>query len=178
MDRKDIILQAAFIIRDEGYDRLTLSYLAQKLGVRKASLYYHFDSKDRIISAVYDYFEKDCLHLSFTVDLSQEPEAVLESAVSHWSDLFTDRTRSAFISLLQQRMDADQRAWDDMQSLLLMLYSQSEAIISNMAERGSIRTNNPQALSHLFASSLTAAFIWELEDPQDCVKSFLSLFSA
>ena len=79
MDRKEeIIIRAAEIIRDEGYDRLTLSSLAAKMNMQKASLYYYFDSKDDLMDSIYTYFEEDCLHLGFSVDFSLNGTLTLE----------------------------------------------------------------------------------------------------
>ena len=62
MTKQEIITAAAHIIQSEGYDMLTMSSLAQALDVRKASLYYHFDGKEKLIDAIYDHYERECLH--------------------------------------------------------------------------------------------------------------------
>ncbi len=43
-----IIQQAYKIYVEKGYERMTLSLIAKKIGIKKPSLYYHFSSKEEI----------------------------------------------------------------------------------------------------------------------------------
>lgn len=153
MTKDDIIKAAARIISQEGYDKLTLSTLAEALGVRKASIYHHFDGKDAIIDALYKHFEEDALHLGFSVDLSKSPSEVLHRALSHWKGLFTAPTRQDMISLLEQRKEVDERAWDMRLTLRLMIQGQLEAVLDNMASRGRLQRGLDMTLLSKMASS-------------------------
>lgn len=51
MDRKQqLITAAAKIIQEEGMQKLTMEYLAQKVGVTKGGVLYHFDSKAQLLA--------------------------------------------------------------------------------------------------------------------------------
>lgn len=52
--RKDILCAAARLFRYEGYYATTMRDIAQKSGVEAGSIYYHFQSKDEILSEVLD----------------------------------------------------------------------------------------------------------------------------
>ena len=54
MTKIDILNASISIISLEGFEKLTLSTLADKLGVKKASIYYYFSSKDEIILSLYE----------------------------------------------------------------------------------------------------------------------------
>jgi AcrR family transcriptional regulator len=50
--RRRILDHAARLLRNGGYHRTTLREIAEAVGIRKASLYYHFGSKEEIVEAV------------------------------------------------------------------------------------------------------------------------------
>lgn len=50
--RRQILDHAARLLRSGGYHETTLREIAEAVGIRKASLYYHFASKEEIVEAV------------------------------------------------------------------------------------------------------------------------------
>jgi len=50
--RRQILDHAARLLRNGGYHQTTLREIAEAVGIRKASLYYHFGSKEEIVEAV------------------------------------------------------------------------------------------------------------------------------
>jgi AcrR family transcriptional regulator len=50
--RRLILDHAARLLRNGGYHRATLREIAEAVGIRKASLYYHFASKEEIVEEV------------------------------------------------------------------------------------------------------------------------------
>ncbi|MGO4172103.1 TetR/AcrR family transcriptional regulator [Bosea sp. TAF32] len=50
--RRQILDHAARLLRNGGYYQTTLREIAEAVGIRKASLYYHFASKEEIVEAV------------------------------------------------------------------------------------------------------------------------------
>lgn len=50
--RRLILDHAARLLRNGGYHQTTLREIAEAVGIRKASLYYHFASKEEIVEAV------------------------------------------------------------------------------------------------------------------------------
>lgn len=176
MTRKEILTEAGRIIRDEGYDRLTMSALAQALGVRKASIYYHFQSKEEIIQELYEHFENGLLHLSFSVDFSKSTDDVMSTALSHWKTIFSDKENSVFISLIEQRKETDERAWADAGSLYLMIESQIEAILENLSVSSRLKIMNVPLMSKMFASTVYLMLVNEDESIDQFVSSFIENF--
>ncbi|MGN1105031.1 MAG: TetR/AcrR family transcriptional regulator [Huintestinicola sp.] len=59
MDRKEeIILAALELAAEKGLGGITMSRIADRLGIKKPSLYNHFGSKDDIIGAMYEYLRE------------------------------------------------------------------------------------------------------------------------
>lgn len=52
--REQICSIATELFNEQGYDKTSLREIADRLGVTKAALYYHFRSKEEIVSAIVD----------------------------------------------------------------------------------------------------------------------------
>jgi AcrR family transcriptional regulator len=53
---KDRVIDASIdLIAQKGFDAVSMQEIADKVGIRKASLYYHFSSKDQILSEIMNY---------------------------------------------------------------------------------------------------------------------------
>lgn len=56
-DTRQQILDAALrLFTDKGYDKVTLREIADEVGVTKAALYYHFDSKEKLLETLVEPF--------------------------------------------------------------------------------------------------------------------------
>ena len=53
--RQKVLDAAARLFREKGYAGTTMREVADRCGIRAASLYYHFPSKDEILGEVFDY---------------------------------------------------------------------------------------------------------------------------
>jgi AcrR family transcriptional regulator len=53
--RQQVLDAAARLFREKGYAATTMRDVAARCGIRAASLYYHFPSKDEILAEVFDY---------------------------------------------------------------------------------------------------------------------------
>jgi AcrR family transcriptional regulator len=89
--RKRILDAAYALFRRRGYSRVSMDEIAAATKVTKRTLYYHFESKDRLLSAVLE----DQHHLAlaafrtFGDKLSGSPEAIIDGLfrdLAVWSD--------------------------------------------------------------------------------------------
>lgn len=179
MTKDEILEEAGAIIRDEGYDMLTISALAQRLNVKKASLYYHFESKENLIDALYVHFSQKLAHMGFRVDFSKDAEEILFRTYEHWRGIFLSPELSSGLSLIEQRKEIDERAYDIYNSLRLMIRAQSDAVMENLISRNRFRNLDSSLLGELFASSSLVRLQGEYtkEDDEKFISSFASLFS-
>ena len=59
-DKKEqIILSALALAAEYGLGSVSMSQIAEKVGIRKASLYSHFESKEAIIEAMYEFLREN-----------------------------------------------------------------------------------------------------------------------
>jgi AcrR family transcriptional regulator len=82
--RRLILDTAARLLRSGGYHQTTLREIAEAVGIRKASLYYHFGSKEEIVEAVANdgvRFVHDAVVAALAEADALAPRARLEAAI-------------------------------------------------------------------------------------------------
>lgn len=108
MNRKEeIILAALKLASERGLGNVSMSQIAEKVGIQKPSLYNHFKSKDEIITAMYQFFrEKSKNNLSLeNINYSdfikgKTLEKVLIQSVSNYTKINTDDDLFAFYKVV------------------------------------------------------------------------------
>lgn len=83
--RRLILDTAARLLRSGGYHQTTLREIAEAVGIRKASLYYHFASKEEIVEAVVNdgvRFVHDAVVAALAATRNAPPRQRLEAAIS------------------------------------------------------------------------------------------------
>lgn len=80
--REDVILQAVnSLLAEKGYDLMTVDEVAATVGIAKASLYKHFESKERLAAAAMVRLLDRTLELIEALPASAEPLDKLKSVV-------------------------------------------------------------------------------------------------
>ncbi len=113
MDRREEIIYAALELASEcGLRAVSLSQIADRVGIKKPSLYNHFVSKDEIVEAMYVYLREQAKKCAvpiptdklYGMELAQILSVCMEGYVSFLSDadiqrffkvLYSERTTSA-----------------------------------------------------------------------------------
>jgi AcrR family transcriptional regulator len=101
--RERILDVALRLFADKGYEATSMREIAAQLGISKAALYYHFDSKAEIVRAMLADTE---LRVSGLVDWArnQPPTPELGREVLHrWSDIMQARGLAAFRFVVANR---------------------------------------------------------------------------
>ncbi len=108
MSRKEeILLVALELAAENGLSNVTMAQIAEKIGIRKPSLYNHFKSKDEIITAMYQYFRgksKEALSLS-EIDYGEfvkgkNIEEALSQAVLNYMNMTGSKNLLLFYKLI------------------------------------------------------------------------------
>ncbi|AMJ63205.1 TetR/AcrR family transcriptional regulator [Bosea sp. PAMC 26642] len=82
--RRLILDTAARLLRSGGYHQTTLREVAEAVGIAKASLYYHFASKEEIVEAVANdgvRFVHEAVSLALAETVEASPRSRLEAAI-------------------------------------------------------------------------------------------------
>ena len=87
-------------------------------------------------------------------------------------------SRSPFISLIQQRREIDERAWDDSNSFRLMIAGQCEAILDNLAATGRLRITSARLMSLMLSTTLYEGLVSQTIDVDAFVEEFIRTYEA
>ena len=102
--RERVLIAAETLFRQRGYNVVTMRDIAEEVGIRQASLYYHFPSKEQLfITVVEQVFER---HRNGLQQVLAEAGSDLRSqlhAASHW---FISQPPIHFLSLMRTDMPA------------------------------------------------------------------------
>lgn len=119
MDRKEQILVATMsLAAQKGLRNVTLSQIAQKIGIKKASLYNHYASKEEIIAALYEYLREQARkHLANSFEdigaliRGKTALEVLTAGVENYWQLITQAELQCFYKLtLSERVFSKEAA--------------------------------------------------------------------
>jgi len=128
LTREDILEAAARIFGEKGFDATSMQDIAEAVHLQKASIYYHFDSKQEILTAILDQ-ALDIINITLEEVIAQSlsPDEKLRKAmVSYLHTIADNRDLSAvllfeFRSLdpelktrLASRMEKFERLWRDL----------------------------------------------------------------
>ena len=145
--RNTIIDAATEMIAFSGLDKLTMQSLSEELGLKKASLYHWFRSKEEIMEAVFIEGHRKLMARGFRLNLEGAAGEVLERAAASWTEIFTADDVLPYLRVVFSLRYSDQRAEEEARALRLMIKSQIDVIISSLGF-------NDNFLSQLFSSLL------------------------
>jgi AcrR family transcriptional regulator len=108
--RERILDAALTLFAEKGYDATSMREISEQLGITKAALYYHFDSKAEIVRAMLADTERRVAGL---VEWAREQPASAEvrrEVLTRWSDIMQARGLAAFRFVLGNRQVIDELA--------------------------------------------------------------------
>jgi len=85
--RDDIVGEATRLFGERGYEGASMADLAERVGLRKASLFHHFPSKEQLYAAV---LERPVRDLAQVVDRALASEASFEGRLDALNDALVD----------------------------------------------------------------------------------------
>ncbi len=104
MQRDDIIQAAAQIFRQKGYHAASMQDIADAVGLQKASLYHHVDSKQDILLSIFDQVLDLLIEDLERVVLSDlSPDRKLQQAMQVYVERLTKDTDLAAVLLFDYR---------------------------------------------------------------------------
>lgn len=157
--KHEITFEATRIIAYEGMENLTLSSLASRVGLSKATLYNYFQSRSEIIEEVIREGHRAFMKKSFRLSLEGSVEDVLLSLSTHWREIFLSDEHTPWLRVIFSTHLVNDLAFDEFRSITLMLTSQAEVVISSF----SLEPLYEKSLTELFSSLLLSRLESTLE---------------
>lgn len=132
--RNDIILAAANLFREKGYGGSSIREIAEAAGLKKASLYYYFDTKEAILQDMIQGVMAPPLAFVERLDAETSP-----AAVKLWAYLYFDTKQlceapfdySWFLTMMETRTDAFEHFWQEREDLLGWIREQVRSAIAS-----------------------------------------------
>ena len=166
-NRRQLILkEAAQIIAEDGMDAFSLSILAGKVGITKATLYNYFSSKDEIFETIISEGHRTFMKNGFRLNLSGDVSSILLAAASHWVEIFNSEESFLWLRIIFSMHLTDSLCHDEYRSITLMLSSQAEVVISSF----SLPPSYTATLTRLFSSLLLVSLERTLEGADESLE--------
>ena len=108
--REKILYCLLELAAEKGLGNVSLSMIAEKVGIRKATLFSHFKSKDDIIQSLYEYLREQAQKkrtVSFDYDMflqGKNAEQVLMEVVNNYMNMNTQKDFSDFYKFIYSEM--------------------------------------------------------------------------
>lgn len=108
MERKEeIILATLELASQKGLSNVSMEQIAQKIGIKKPSLYNHFKSKEELVEAMYTFLRNKSKEKSINSNLDyanllkdKSAEEILKIAVKNYFDISTQSEMFAFYKII------------------------------------------------------------------------------
>jgi AcrR family transcriptional regulator len=111
--RERILDAALTLFADKGYEATSMREISEQLGITKAALYYHFDSKADIVRAMLADTERRVTELvAWTREQPGTPE-VRREVLTRWSDIMQAHGLAAFRFVLANRRVIEELSPDE-----------------------------------------------------------------
>ena len=101
--RERILDAALTLFAEKGYDATSMREIAEQLGITKAALYYHFDSKAAIVQAMLADTERRVAELAAWTQLQPCSPELSRQVLARWSDIMQSRGLAAFRFVVANR---------------------------------------------------------------------------
>jgi AcrR family transcriptional regulator len=110
--RERILDAALALFADKGYEAISMREIAEQLGITKAALYYHFDSKADIVRAMLADTERRVAELAAWAQEQPCTPGLSRQVLARWSDIMQARGLAAFRFMVTNRAVIDELSAD------------------------------------------------------------------
>jgi TetR/AcrR family transcriptional regulator len=153
--RRETILEAAESIFAEcGYDRARLEDIAQQVGIRRASLLYHFRDKTTLYAAVLDSLLGSLLdRYRRVLDVDAPPGQRLESSLDVWLDFIAERPALVRLMLRELADGVSDHSRPFAERAVLVLIALGDVVAAGQSEQSLRRTSALHVMTVLAGAS-------------------------
>lgn len=143
------------LIKERGYDALSVQEIIDRANVGRATFYAHFNNKDDLLLCGFDTLRKELKQMQHQAASASDPEARL-FAFSHYMFAHVQPYRSVYRAMAKERGGAAVR-----QHLQRLLVDCSKAELKRL--RSSTTARELDALTQFFSGAFVGVLSWWLE---------------
>ena len=170
MDRKEEIVYATLALASvNGLRSITMSQIAEKVGIKAPSLYNHFKSKDEIVKAMYS-----CLREKAQKDrssgfanpdelASKSLEQILTDALSGYLGMISDRNMLLFFRVLYSARPMDPLAAEILLEETEHMIQATRNLFYALAVHGKMKSDGIDTAAMTFALTIHALIDYRMD---------------
>ena len=170
MTRKEEIIHATLeLAAENGMKGVSMSQIADKVGIKAPSLYNHFRSKDEIIKEMYRFLREQALAGSKgdTADYSKlmdrSAEEILLSSISAYMGIVSDRNMLRFFKVLYSERSTDPIAASIIVEETERMIQSSKNLFYALAVHGKINDQNIDVAAMTFSLTIHSLIDYRMD---------------
>ncbi len=173
--KEKIRKEALEIIAMEGIDKLTMSMLAKRLELSKATFYYYYKSKEEILIDVFREGHRRLMKSGFSLDMKMDTKKLFISIAENWIKLLDDDDNYLFLRAISSLKLVNEDAKEEHNAIKLMLKSQAGTVSTKL------ETEKQNVVASLYSSLLFSLIDGILseelteDDMAEQIESFIDL---
>lgn len=168
MDRKEeIILATLELASAKGLKAVSMSQIAEKVGIKAPSLYNHFKSKDEIIKAMYG-FLREKAQKNRSPGFAEQSDSktlqeILTEAVSAYLGMIEDRNMTQFFRVLYSERSLNPLAAEIMLEETEHMIQATKNLFYGLAVHGKMKSEDVDAAALTFALTVHALIDYQMD---------------
>lgn len=155
-----IINAALEIGASKGLSNTSLSDIANAVGIKKASLYNHFSSREEIIFSLYEYLREMAKNSRRNIPsmdkiiLQAEPDVIIKTAVDNYMEMTTKSKLGQFFKVVESEKYYDDNAARIILEETKRMHKQTKELLEAMAKMGKLEINDMETAVSIFANAI------------------------
>ncbi len=173
--KEKIRKEALEIIAMEGIDKLTMSMLAKRLELSKATFYYYYKSKEEILIDVFREGHRRLMKSGFSLDMKMDTKKLFISIAENWIKLLDDDDNYLFLRAISSLKLVNEDAKEEHNAIKLMLKSQAETVSTKLeTEKQNVAASLYSSLLFSLIDGILSEELTE-DDMAEQIESFIDL---
>jgi AcrR family transcriptional regulator len=159
--KEEIILATLELASENGLKSVSMQQIADRVGIRKASLYNHFSSKEEIIAAMYESIRQSSKRKADIVDVdygalarSGTMREVLSQAVGSYLKIVSDPQMNLFYRVIMNERSVDKTASEIMVTETRAMIRATTELFRALQDSGKAEFDNIDSAAFVFAMAV------------------------
>lgn len=168
--KEKILIAALELAQEKGLGRISMSQIAQRVGLKKSSLYSHYSSKEEIITSMYSYFRNKAKESQGNeeVDYGKLVEGkslyqVLSFVVSSYRNMNSDPHMQMFYKVIESERAINSFAAQVMVQETQTMIRATKNLFYALEIKNVAHFENPDAAALIFAMGVHSILEYEYD---------------
>ncbi|MBQ7645595.1 MAG: TetR/AcrR family transcriptional regulator [Spirochaetales bacterium] len=166
--REEIITAMLDLGEEKGLSNVSLSDIALEVGIRKASIYSHFESQQALVDATVLYCRSLLQKKTFIVDFkAKDARSMLVSLFDNIIKVFAEKPISSYFSIVQQQRMFDESFADDDSLITSMINTRIRIALEFCVQRSWLDIRDTDFAADLMTAAVMRKICDVLSDASD-----------